>query len=143
MTLSRITGNALALGLAALPLYASAQQPDIRPGLWEFTMAGTGPGGQGIRQTLCFTPQMVKDMKGLAAKSDPSSDCKSANEKVSGKSRTFDVTCTKPQKYEARVTVTVEGPDNFTMAQDYVMETGGKKQQGSMKFNYRRLGECK
>jgi hypothetical protein len=131
---------ALTLGLAAGPL--AAQTPEIRPGLWEFTIAGARA-GKGMTQQLCFTPQMVKDMKNVAAKGDPSGDCKTSNEKVAGKSRSFDLACTKPSLYSARVTITVDGPDNFTMAQDYTMEQGGKKQQGNMSFSYRRIGECK
>ncbi len=117
----------------------SAQQPDIRPGLWEFSMTGMG----NIKQNVCLTPAMVKDMKQMAARGDANSDCKAANEKVSGASRSFDVSCTKPAMYQAHVVVTVEGPDRFTMAQDFTTEHGGKKRSGKMAIAYRRIGECK
>jgi hypothetical protein len=131
---------ALWLGLGAAPL--AAQAPEIRPGLWAFTITGARTGGKGLTQQICFTPQMVKDMKGVAAKGDPTGDCKTSNEKVAGKSRSFDVACTKPSAYRARVTITVDGPDSFTMAQDYTIEEGGTKQQGNVSFSYRRVGEC-
>lgn len=133
----------LVLGAAAFSfaLHALGQTPDLRPGLWEFTMSA--PGTQGFRQRVCFTPAMVKDMKALAAKGDTGSDCKAANEKVAGKSRSFDVSCTEPQKYDARITVTVESPDSFSMTQEYVSEAGGKTHKGSMTMAYRRVGECK
>lgn len=132
-----------AVAAAVLSLYAPAwaQTPELRPGLWEFTMSGGG--AQGIKQNVCFTPAMVKDITGIAAKGGAASDCKTANEKLSGKSRTFDVSCTKPQKYDAHIAVTVESPESFAMAQDYTSEFNGQKQQGSMKMTYRRLGECK
>jgi hypothetical protein len=131
-----VFAGALAV-LAAGP--AAAQQPDIRPGLWEFTMTGMGD----MKHNVCLTTAMVKDMKQMAAKGDANSDCKAANEKVSGGSRTFDVTCTKPAMYQAHVVVTVEGPDRFTMAQDFTAEHGGKKQSGKMTIAYRRIGDCK
>lgn len=123
--------------VGALPV--AAQQPDIRPGLWEFTMSGAGS----MKQKICLTPAMVKDMKQMAAKGDASSDCRSSNEKVSGATRTFEVSCTKPTRYDGRIAITIAGPDNFSMKQDYVMEHGGKKQSGSMSMTYRRVGECK
>ena len=73
-----------AAALAACAALAQASAPQIRPGLWEFSLAGPA-GGKGVTQQVCFTPQMVNDMKGLAAKGDAASDCKVSNEKVSGK----------------------------------------------------------
>lgn len=127
-----------ALAVLALAAPAAAQAPEIRPGLWEFTMSAA----KGMSQKICFTPAMVKDMKGVAAKGDPSSDCKTSNEKVAGGTRSFHVSCTKPAKHEADVTVTVHGPDHFSMTQDYVSEHGGKKNAGKMSFVYRRVGDC-
>lgn len=121
---------------AAVP--AAAQSLDIRPGLWEFTMSAA----KGMSQKICFTPAMVKDLKGVASKPDPSSDCKTSNEKVAGTTRTFHVACTKPTKYDADIGLTVHGPDHFSMTQDYVTEHGGKSQAGKMSFVYRRVGDC-
>jgi len=121
---------------AAVP--AAAQSLDIRPGLWEFTMSAA----KGMSQKICFTPAMVKDLKGVAAKPDPSSDCKTSNEKVTGTTRTFHVACTKPTKYDADIGLTVHGSDHFSMTQDYVTEHGGKSQAGKMSFVYRRVGDC-
>jgi len=119
---------------------AFAQQgPQIRPGLWEMTLTG-------MKQTqkICFTPEMVKDMKSLSQQRTPDSDCKSSGEAVSGNTRTFNVSCTKPNKYDAKISLTVNGPDNFTMTQNYTMERGGKgpSQSGTMSVAYRRLGDC-
>lgn len=100
-------------------------------------------GAPSIKQRVCLTPAMVKDMKQMAAKGEAANDCKSTNEKVSGATRSFDVSCTQPARYDARVSITVAGPDSFSMKQDFVMEHGGKKQAGSMATTYRRVGECK
>jgi hypothetical protein len=133
----RRTFAAVVLLLASAP--AAAQEPDIRPGLWELSMTGTA----NVKQTVCLTPAMVKDMKQMAAKGDPGSDCKSVNEKVAAASRTFDIQCTKPAFYQAHVVVTVDGPDRFSMSQEYTMEHGGRKQSGKLAMTYRRIGECK
>jgi hypothetical protein len=125
----------LAAAFAAAPAYAQ-QAPQIRPGLWEMTFTGMPQ-----KQTVCFTPEMVKDMKSLSRQT-PDSDCKSSGESVAGNTRTFNVSCTKPNKYHAKISVTVNGPDNFTMTQNYTMDRGGKAQSGTMSIAYRRLGEC-
>jgi hypothetical protein len=128
---------AAALAFAA-PAFAQSG-PQIRPGLWEMTLTG-------MKQTqkICFTPEMVKDMKSLSQQRTPDSDCKASGETVSGNTRTFNVSCTKPNKYDAKISLTVNGPDNFTMTQNYTMERGGKgqSQSGTMSVAYRRLGDC-
>jgi hypothetical protein len=130
--------SVLLIAAAGAAVPAAAQSLDIRPGLWEFTMSAA----QGMSQKVCFTPAMVKDLKGVAAKPDPSSDCKTSNEKVTGATRTFRVACTKPTKYDANIGLTVHGADHFSMTQDYVTEHGGKSQAGKMSFVYRRVGDC-
>jgi hypothetical protein len=130
-----------ALLIAAAAFSASpalAQAPEIRPGLWEFTIFAA----KGMTQKICFTPAMVKDVKGVAAKGDPSSDCKTSGEKVAGTTRSFHVSCTRPSKYEADIAMTVHGPDHFSMTQDFVADRGGKSQAGKMSFVYRRVGDC-
>ena len=114
---------------------AWAQEVPIRPGLWEFAMVGLPH-----KQSVCLTPDRVKDIKNLGQ--SHGSDCKSSNEKVSGKTRTFNIACTKPQKYEGLVTMTLNGPDNFSMQQDYSLQQGSRTQKGSLKINYKRLGDC-
>ena len=126
-------------GMLAFGAPAAAQQgPQIRPGLWEFTMTGLPQ-----KQTTCFTQEMVKDMKNLSQQQTPDSDCKSSGESVSGNTRVFNVSCTKPNKYDAKISITVNSADNFTMKQDYSVAQGGKAQSGTMTMNYRRLGDCK
>ena len=131
-----IAAAAAAVVGAGVP--AAAQSVEIRPGLWEFTLSAA----KGMSQKICFTPAMVKDLKGVAAKPDPASDCKTSNEKVSGTTRTFHVACTKPTKYDADIGLTVHGPDHFSMTQDFVTEHAGKSQAGKMSFVYRRVGDC-
>lgn len=128
----------LLVGTALATTPAAAQGPDIRPGLWEISMSGIGE----VQQTFCVTPEMVRNMRDLTAKPDPASDCRHSNEKVSGNTRTFDITCTTPAKYKARVRLSVESPDRFTMKQDFTMDLGGQRQQGSATMAYRRIGEC-
>ena len=129
---------ALAAVLLALAVPVAAQTPQIRPGLWEITISGAPR-----KQTTCFTPEMVKDVKSLAQRGQQTSDCKSSNAKTAGNTHTVEISCTKPNKYDAKVTTTINGPDNFTVTQDYTAGPAGKAQQGKLTMSYRRLGECK
>ena len=125
---------AAVLALAA-PAFAQVG-PQIRPGLWEMTLSGMTQ-----KQTICFTPEMVKDMKNLPQQGTDN-DCKSSGESVSGNTRAFNVSCTRPNKYDAKISITASGPDAFTMTQKYNVSQGGKAQSGTMTVAYRRLGEC-
>src|SRR5262245_55613759 len=126
---------AAALVLAA-PAFAQPS-PQIRPGLWEMTLTGMAQ-----KQTICFTPEMVKDVKSLSQQRSPDNDCKSSGDSSSGSTRTYNISCTRPNKYDAKVSITTNGPDNFTMTQNYSVAQGGKAQSGTMTMTYRRLGDC-
>jgi hypothetical protein len=138
MTDPRPQAAAFAAALLSLSVPVSAQSPQIRPGLWEISFSGMPQ-----KQTTCFTPEMVKDVNNLAQQGQQKGDCKAANSRAAGNTHTVDISCTKPNKYEAKVTTTINGPDNFTVTQDYAVEAGGKAQKGTMMISYRRLGECK
>ena len=115
---------------------AGAEGPDIKPGEWEIKMPGAPEG-----MTFCITPEMARDVTSLA-KAPPKSDCKTTGAKTSGATRTFSMKCTKPQ-YESTMTLTVNGPDSFTMKSDYAGTIGGETKKGTMTMAYKRLGECK
>ncbi|HKO87322.1 MAG TPA: DUF3617 family protein [Burkholderiales bacterium] len=119
----------------ATPAWADA--PPIRPGLWEFAMVGMAH-----KQNVCIKPEMAKDIQQLAQKSDPGGDCKTFDQSKKGNVQSFKVSCTKPQKYEATVTTNLMSADNFSLQHDYNMERDGRAQKGSMKINYKRLGDC-
>jgi len=132
----------VAMVAAALTLAGAetANMPELRPGLWEFTLSGQG---DGAKRRLCLTPEMAKDLKTLAATSDPASDCKVSNEHVTGKTRTFDLACTRPRKYRATIAITVHGPDYFVTVQDYVAWPNGRETHGRVSVTYRRVGACR
>jgi hypothetical protein len=138
MSGSRLHAAAVAAALFGVAATAAAQTPQIRPGLWEFAMSGMGH-----KQTMCFTPEMVKDVKSIAERGQQGSDCKSSNARTSGNTHTVDIACTKPNKYNAKVTTTITDSDNFTVTQDYAVEAGGQAQKGTLTLSYRRVGECK
>jgi len=98
----------LAAIVALVPAVAQAQQ--IRPGQWEVTMQGMSK-----PLTMCITPDMAKDPSTLMQKRGAESDCKSTNESKSGNTRTFNIACSKPNKYNAKVTFTTHGADHFTI----------------------------
>jgi hypothetical protein len=129
------------LAFVAISSNSFAQQAQIRPGLWEFSMSGMG--GQSFKQSICITPAMSKDLGALGRQSpQQGSDCKNTSESDSGKTRSFHVSCTKPHPYEADIRVHFKSPDEFTMEQDFVMTLEGAAQKGSMNMQYRRLGDC-
>jgi hypothetical protein len=129
-----------AIALAAIgvlvPAVAHAQQ--IRPGQWEVTMQSMPK-----PHTMCITPDMAKDPKALMQQRGVESECKSTKESVVGNTRTFNISCVKPNKYEAKVTFTAHGADHFTMTQEFTTEQKGSAHAGSMAMTYKRVGECK
>ena len=116
---------------------AWAEAPPIRPGMWEFAMVGMPH-----KQSVCIKPEMAKDIQQLAQKNNPGGDCKTSDEVKKGSVQSFKVSCSKPQKYEATVTTNLISPDNFSVQHDYSMERDGRAQKGSLKINYKRLGDC-
>ena len=133
-TRTAILASALILSPVAL-----ADTPQMRPGLWEFSMTGIP-----MKQSVCITPEMTKDVTKLGQDDRaPKNDCKTSKPQVSGKSTTFNISCTKPDKMNTKMTLTSHDPDNFTMAQDYDMEMDGQRQKGSMTMTYKRIGDCK
>ena len=127
----------LAAAWLACPAVARSQV-DVRPGLWEVSITGIGE----RKQTICLTPEMVRDMRNLTQRQDPASDCRPSQEKVSGNTRSFVVSCTRPVRYQANITVTVSGADRFAMQQDFTTEINGRSQSGSLFMHYARIGEC-
>jgi len=135
----RRVGLAAAGTAAWLIAGSAAAQMDVRPGLWEVSVSGMGD----RRQEICLTPAMVRDMRKLTQREDPSSDCRPSKEKVSGNTRSFDVSCTRPVRYQAHIALTVSGPDRFVIKQDFKTEINGRTQSGSLSMTYARVGECK
>jgi hypothetical protein len=100
--------------------------------------------GMPMKQTVCITPEMAKDVTKMGRDDKgPQTDCKSSAPKVSGKTTTFTMSCTKPTKMNSKMTLTSHNPDSFTMTQEYDMEMDGQRQKGSTTMNYKRLGECR
>jgi hypothetical protein len=128
----------VALSASLLATAAFAKAPEMRPGLWEFTMSGIP-----MKQTVCITPEMANDVTKLGKDDSMPNDCKHTAPKVSGKSTNFDISCTKPLKMKTRMTLTSHSSDSFTMAQDFDMEIDGQRQKGSMNIDYKRVGDCK
>jgi Protein of unknown function (DUF3617) len=99
--------------------------------------------GMPQRTTACFSAETLKDAKNFTQKGATVNDCKASGESVSGNTRSFNVSCTRPNKYDSKVTLTVNGPDNFTVTQNYTVAYAGDSQEGTMTMSYRRIGECK
>ena len=130
--------STLIAAVLLLAYTAASSAQDVKPGLYEITISGLPQ-----KQSMCITPEMAKDMKNLQQKPDPKSDCKTTGDTGAGDTRSFQVKCTKPMKYEAQVSIAKQGADGFTMKQDYTMDHAGKPQKGSMTMTYKRVGDCK
>jgi hypothetical protein len=135
----RLTGSAALAASALTWTGVAVGQVEVRPGLWEVSISGLGD----RTQTICLTPEMVKDMRNLTERRDPSSDCKPSKETISGNTRTFQVSCTKPVRYQANISMTLSGSDRFSIKQDFSTEVNGRTQRGSLSMTYVRIGECK
>ena len=129
--LSIVVVSVAMLGVAT----ARAEGPEIKPGEWEITMQGAPKG-----TTFCITPEIAKDVTSLAT-APPKSDCKTTDATTNGSTRTFSMKCTKPE-YESTMTLTVNGPDSFTMKSDYAGTMHGETKKGTMTMACHRLGDC-
>ncbi|HWQ37614.1 MAG TPA: DUF3617 family protein [Burkholderiales bacterium] len=129
----------LSASLALLNDRAAGQGLQVRPGLWEVSISGMGE----RTQSICLTPEMVRDLRNLSRRSDPASDCRPSKERVSGNSHSFEVSCTRPVRYNARIRITVSGTDRFVMSQDFTTEIEGRARSGSMTMSYHRIGDCR
>lgn len=133
------------LALLALGATMVIAQGGLRPGRWETSvqmeMAGSPVQMPAMKSTRCVTPEEAKDPASL--QSGPpggrggKSDCKASDQKISGNTLTWKMTCTSPQA--------MTGTGEMTFAEDTY--TGAMKMttpQGamSMKMEGKRLGDC-
>ena len=130
------------LGVSAVALTA---QGGMRPGRWETTMqmemAGSPVQMPPMKATRCVTPEQAKDPSSL--NSDPSggrggkSDCKVSDQKMSGSTISWKITCASPQAMTGTGEMTFSD-DSYTGVMKMNMAQGAM----SMKMEGKRLGDC-
>jgi hypothetical protein len=140
---------AVATALAALSVNLSSAahaQQTMRPGLWEFTINMTMPGGkkagtQTRKHQQCITPEQVKDKSAFNSQMDPKMGCSMSDFKQDGSKFSYKLACTG----QLKMTGTASGaatPDAMTMNTE--MDMSAMKGAGVIKqaITGRRLGEC-
>jgi hypothetical protein len=130
---------ALIAVLAPLPALAA----DMTPGLYEYTIKMSMPGGPANMpaQTMqrCLTAKDLEGNKAYEMASGPGSDCKVNDMKQSGGKFSYKMACTKPQKMDG----TVQGSMTPTsMAMDMNMTMEGMPPM-TQSITAKRLGDCK
>jgi hypothetical protein len=130
------------LGVSAAALVA---QSTMRPGRWETSMqmemAGSPVQMPPMKSTRCVTPAEAKDPSSI--QSDPSggrggkSDCKATDQKMSGSTMSWKITCSSPQAMTGTGEMTF-ADDSYTGTMKMNMAQGAM----SMKMEGKRLGDC-
>ena len=140
------------VSVIVLALFATAAviaQSGMRPGQWEITSEMQMPNmPAGVQMPAqkpilqCITAEQAKDPANTL--SNPpgrgrgaGSDCKMSDMKTTGKTTTFTMTCTTPQKITGNVEMTF-GDDTFTQTMKMVMPQG----EMTMKMTGKRIGDC-
>jgi hypothetical protein len=139
------TRLAVVLTLFGVSAVALIAQGGIRPGRWETTMqmemAGSPVQMPAMKSTRCVTPEQAKDPSSL--NSDPSggrggkSDCKVSDQKMSGSTMSWKITCASPQAMTGTGEMTF-ADDSYTGIMKMNMAQGAM----SMKMEGKRLGDC-
>jgi hypothetical protein len=142
---SMTTRLAVVLTLLSVSAGALLAQGGIRPGRWETSMqmemAGSPVQLPPMKTTRCVTPAEAKDPSSLQA--DPAggrggkSDCKVSDQKMSGNTISWKVTCSSPQAMTGTGEMTF-ADDTYTGTMKMNMAQGAM----SMKMEGKRLGDC-
>jgi hypothetical protein len=133
------------LTLLAVATAGLIAQGGIRPGRWETSvqmeMAGSPVQMPAMKSTRCVTPEQAKDPSSLQA--DPSggrggkSDCKASDQKMSGNTVSWKITCSSPQPMTGTGEMSF-ADDTYTGTMKMNMAQGAV----SMKMEGKRLGDC-
>ena len=137
------------IALAMLATAAIIAQPRMRPGQWEVSMQMAMPnmpaGFQMPVQTMtsCITPEQANDPANAAPRQGGrgrggKDDCKMTDQKVTGNTITYSMTCTSPEKMTATGEMTFTGDDSYTNNLKLAMAQG----EMTMKMTGKRTGDC-
>ncbi len=136
----------IALTLAALLAAAPAlAQPQVRPGMWEYTMKmhmGDAGGKKSqpmqMQHKVCMTKeQIARNEHMVPRQGKDDTDCKVTSQKVEGSTVTFVMECTKPEPMRTEGRTTFKG-DSFESDMSFT----SRKQKFRQQVSARRVGEC-
>ena len=124
----------------ALPFNAAAQ---MRPGMYEYTIKMSMPGGPGNMPTQTMQRCLAKkDLEGNKAYQMPQgqgSDCQVKDMVENGGKFSYKMACTKPQKMDGNVQGTVT-PTGMNMDMQMTME--GMPGPMTQTITAKRVGDC-
>ena len=137
------------IALAMLATAAAITQARMRPGQWEVSMQMAMPNmPAGIQMpvtttTACVTPDQANDPASAVPRQGGrgrggKDDCKMTDQKVTGNTITYSMTCTSPDKMTATGEMTFTGDDSYTNTMKMVMAQG----EMTMKMTGKRTGDC-
>lgn len=128
----------LVLSLFSAPLYAAAAE--MRPGLWEITMTMEMPGMPyampPTTHTQCVKPEDNKS----AIPAEKSDECQIVDNKVSGNKMTWKMKCKNGTTGIGEIT---HKADSYDGSMKMTTQSEGQKQQITMRYKGRRIGDCK
>jgi hypothetical protein len=132
------------LGILAVGAISLVAQSGIRPGRWETSvqmeMAGSPVQMPPMKSTRCVTPDEAKDpsllQSGPPGGRGGKSDCKASDQKTSGNTVSWKMTCTSPP---------MTGTGEMTFSDNSytgTMKMNSAQGAMSMKLEGKRLGDC-
>ncbi len=138
--MKKFASSLLCLAACALPFAAYSQQV-MTPGLYEYSMKVSMPGGPGMPpQTSQHCVTGKEGTKAYEMPQQPNTDCKVTDRSESGGQFTYKVSCTKPQKMESNV----KGSFTATsMAMDMTTTMPGMPGPMTQNITAKRIGDCK
>jgi hypothetical protein len=140
------------VSVIVLALFATAAviaQTGMRPGQWEITtqmqMPNMPAGVQmpATKMTQCITADQAKDPASTVPRQPgrgggSKDDCKMSDTKTTGRTTTFTMACTSPEKMTLTGEMTFTGDDSYTNTMKMVMAQG----EMTMKMTGKRTGDC-
>jgi len=137
------------IALAMLATTAVIAQSKMRPGQWEVSTQMAMPNMPAGFQmpvtttTSCITQEQANDPAGAVPRQGGrgrggKDDCKMTDQKVTGNTITYSMTCTSPEKTTATGEMTFTGDDSYTNTMKMVTAQG----EMTMKTTGKRIGDC-
>ena len=137
------------IALAMLATTAVIAQSKMRPGQWEVSTQMAMPNMPvGFQMpvttnTVCVTPEQANDPASAVPRQGGrgrggKDDCRMTDQKVTGNTITYTMTCTSPEKTTATGEMTFTGDDSYTNTLKLAMAQG----EMTMKMSGKRTGDC-
>ncbi|HLS54772.1 MAG TPA: DUF3617 family protein [Zeimonas sp.] len=129
----RLLVHGLPWALLTLATSAWAQKLDVKPGLWEITMAEP----KSVMQA-CYTKEVL-DSGFSQVPAPPGMQCRNEVRQATSRLLVTRTTCTGSMTIEGETRVEVSGPEAMAMQSSSILDLGGRKQTVKAAASYRWL----